>query len=307
MAAGTRLTRQQLDEMATLGLAQAAYQYVCPKCQDAGYLNLYPIGGGPDAPFGYFAWQLAGTPSDKIFWCDCGTGKARRIAYGQGFQEYEQARIDAAFDAAGIPPRFMDLTFDTLAEQWRTGKELAIAAARMFLDRGHVRPCDVSEYDPTQSAPARQMREGLAFIGKPGVGKTGILSVAFRGRMEKGAAGLWVELYDFFETIQSCYGTNDGSADKHLDAARKAPLLFLDDVGDPDRRQSNGAIREETDDKRRLLWEIMDYRHANGLPTLVTSNLSRSDFERQWGTRLAARLWELCWVVTVGGIDLREV
>jgi len=294
------IKRHLQDERATLGLVRAASDVVCPACHDTGYLNLYPVNGW----FGLLAWQLEGTPVDKIFWCDCEKGRRSKAAHSRGYQEHRAARLDDAFDNAGIPPRFEGLGFDTLPQQHLIGKELALAMARMFADWGYTDPRRVADYDPDLTLTGHR-KPGLCLIGPPGVGKTGILSVAFRRRIEQGDAGLWIELYQFFEEIQSQYGSGD-AADQRLSAAQKAPLLFLDDCGDPDRRESSGQVRAETDDKRRLLWTVLDYRHGAGLPTLITSNLSRSDFERQWGTRLAARVWEMCCVVPVGGADLRE-
>lgn len=254
---------------------------------------------------------VAGVGVDEILWCDCATGRAWQMQYVAGLEDVTQRGLSERFERAGIPDHFMSLGFDTIPEEHRAGKELAIAAGRMFAERGHVVPAEVRAYDPGQCHVDRRKKPGLCFVGNPGVGKTGILSVAFRARLGK-KAGLWIELYEFFNAVQSQYGKEGGDADARLEAAKTAPLLFLDDVGDPDRllRDRDGTvlgIAAETDDRRRLLWEILDYRHGQELPTLMTSNLTRSNFERQWGTRLAARAWEMCWVVPVTGCDLRVV
>jgi DNA replication protein DnaC len=292
---------RERDIEAAMALVLAAGDHACVKCQDSGYLNDYPI----DGHFGFLAWQLRGIPADKILWCDCEIAQARRATYGQVAQGRQQRQLDANFQAAGIPERFLRLTFETLPPRYRKGKEQAIAMARMFLDLGHADPSRISEYDTNLNHSSKRQKPGLCFVGAPGVGKTGILSVAFRERVQRGEAGLWIELYDFFVEIQGEYGKPDGNADGKLKAAREAPLLFLDDCGDPDRRKNGNGIAPETDDRRRILWQLVDYRHGAGLSTLVTSNLSRTDFERQWGTRLAARVWEMCWVIPVGGVDLR--
>ena len=307
LATDRRLTRARRDEETALALLRAAGDVACVRCRDTGYLTDHDIRGW----FGPLAWQLAGVPVDEIKWCDCATGRAWQMQYVAGLEDVTQRRLSERFERAGIPERFMGLGFDTIPEEHRAGKEQAIAAGRMFAERGHVVPAEVRAYDPGQCHVDRRKKPGLCFVGNPGVGKTGILSVAFRARLGK-KAGLWIELYEFFNAVQSKYGKEGGDADARLEAAKTAPLLFLDDVGDPDRllRDRDGTvlgIAAETDDRRRLLWEILDYRHGQELPTLMTSNLTRSNFERQWGTRLAARAWEMCWVVPVTGCDLREV
>lgn len=295
------MTRAQRNEEATLALVRAAGDVACRRCRDTGYLNDTDIRGW----FGLLAWQLAGVPTGEILWCDCAIGRAWQLQYAAGLEDMTQRRLSDRFEAAGIPDRFLNLGFDTIPDEHRAGKELAIAAGRMFAERGHVTPADVGHYGPGLCHGDKKRKPGVCFVGKPGVGKTGILSVAFRARLGK-TAGLWIELYQFFQAIQGQYGKEGGDADERIEAAKTAPLLFLDDVGDPDRRDGTAAVRAETDDRRRLLWEVLDYRHGKELPTLMTSNLSRSDFEVQWGTRLAARAWEMCWVVPVAGVDLRE-
>jgi len=283
-------SKQQLDEEATLATMQAAKDCVCLKCGDTGYLNEVPINGW----FGYLAWQLAGVPADKIFWCDCKTGREKRANYDNHIDLYEQDRVDTLFQNAGIPERFRALTLSGIPTEFQKGKVDALNAAQYYSQHGHG------------ITTTKAKREGLVLIGPPGVGKTGVLSVVFRSMIAKGKAGLWIELYQFFQEVQSEYSRPESMAAAKIQSAMEVPLLFLDDMGDPDRR-NGGGIKEETDDKRSILWRIIDHRHGKGLPILGTSNLSRSDFERQWGTRLAARLWETCLVVSVGGVDLRKV
>jgi hypothetical protein len=275
---------------------RAAGDVVCPRCRDSGYVGS-PLIRNATGPL---AWRLAGVPVGEIPWCDCESGRSWRAYYAAGMRQAHQERIEATFQRAGIPARFEGLGFDTIPPEHRKGKEQAIAAARQFATQGYV------------LRPDGKRRPGLALIGRPGVGKTGILSVAFRERLAAGAAGLWIELYAFFGEIQGEYGKEGGDADGKLRAAQRAEVALLDDCGDPDRAKVNPAtgepaIQAETDDRRRILWEIVDYRHGHELPTLVTSNLSRGDFEAQWGSRLAARLWELCWIVPVMGQDLRQI
>jgi DNA replication protein DnaC len=292
--------KHQMDEAAVLGIVQCGSDFVCVKCKDTGYLNDSPITWGGVDRMGILAWQLAGVPTDKIAWCDCAYALERRSNYEGKAGVARQSNLDRMFRDAGIPNRFQGLTLFTIPEQFLPGKTAAIQAADHFIKHFH---------SVTNTG---KKRDGLVFIGPPGTGKTGILSVAFQAWVRKGKAGLWIELYHFLKDIQAEYGKEDGRAQEMLKAAMTAPLLFLDDCGDPDRKWYNKntnewLIKEETDDKRQLLWEVVEHRHANGLPMLVTSNLARADFEKQWGTRLAARLWEACVVVPVNGVDLREV
>jgi len=82
------------------------------------------------------------------------------------------------------------------------------------------------------------------------------------------------------------------------------PLLFLDDVGDPQRRNGTG-MKAETEDKTSILWKIIDRRHSDLKPMLWTSNLKYEQLVEQWGKRLTDRLWEATGIVAVAGVDLR--
>jgi len=300
----TTTKRRVLNERSFVTLQRAWMDVRCPACRDTGHVALYPI----QDKMGLLAWSLARIPSDKIPWCNhCEAGPRERAKYEDAVGGYRQSDLLRNFEQAQVPERFHGLGLDTIQMMHRKGKEMALAAAAMFLDLGYAIPEMVCEYDKSIQAHGKNRRDGLAFIGKPGVGKTGILSVVFQEMVQQGTQGLWVELYDFFASIQGQYGKDGGLAHERMEAAQKVELLFLDDCGDPDRRDTNRDLLPETDDKRRILWQVLDHRHGKHLPTLITSNLDRSGLETQWGTRLAARLWELCWVVPVGGVDLRGI
>ena len=220
--------RAELDEQSALAAMRAAGDVVCPRCRDSGYVGS-PLIRNATGPL---AWRLAGVPVGEIPWCDCARGRSWRAYYAAGMRQAHQERIEATFQRAGIPARFEGLGFDTIPPEHRKGKEQAIAAARQFATQGYV------------LRPDGKRRPGLALIGRPGVGKTGILSVAFRERLAAGAAGLWIELYAFFGEIQGEYGKEGGDADGKLRAAQRAEVALLDDCGDPDRAKVNPATGE---------------------------------------------------------------
>jgi hypothetical protein len=63
----------------------------------------------------------------------------------------------------------------------------------------------------------------------------------------------------------------------------------------------------EADGKRRVLWSALDGQHEDDLPTLVTTNPNEGGFRRQFGGQVSDRLWEMAFVVQVGGVNLRRV
>lgn len=268
--------------------------YKCPKCMDTGYRNNIPIFWDGREWFGLLAWKLAGVPFDKINWCDCEYTEDRRANYQGTLANYQTTRLAGIFRNSGIPARFADFTLLSIPAMYREGKKDALNAASQYMEHSYA------------TTTTGQKREGLFFIGKPGTGKTGILSVVFQDIIKRGVAGLWIECYHFLKEIQAEYSKEGSQAHEKLQAAKTCAVLFLDDFGDPDRRKNGSGIQPETDDKRQIMWELVDYRHGNGLPMLITSNLSRDEFTSQWGERMASRLWEACRVVQVAGVDLRQ-
>jgi hypothetical protein len=268
---------------------------VCPACMGSGHLE-----------YDSLHVLAADVPAEDIRWCTCPLGAEKRQDYEGYRAELLQRKLARLFEQAGIPGRFCDLTLDSLPPAHREGKRRAIAAARMFVAEGAVVPARLGEYDPAAAlrdgesirCPALP-RRSLVLSGPLGVGKTGLLTPVLRHSLEQGQPALWIEFYDFCLEVQSGY--KDGSANNKLVAARQAPLILLDDVGEVERREA------ETDDKRRILWSVLNGRHGDDLPTLVTTNLDERSFRRQFGGRVSDRLWEMAFVVPVGGVNLRTV
>jgi len=267
----------------------------CPACMGTGHLE-----------YSSLHVLAAEMPAEDIHWCDCPLGVEKRQDY-EGYRAMLlQRKLARLFEQAGIPARFRELTLDSLPPTHQEGKRRAIAAARMFIAEGAVTPARLGEYDPVAALKASESircpalpRHSLVLTGPLGVGKTGMLTPVLRHYLGKGQPALWIEFYDFCLEVQSGY--KDGTANDKLVAARRAPLILLDDVGDVERREP------ETDDKRRILWSVLNGRHGDDLPTLVTTNLDERGFRRQFGGRVSDRLWEMAFVVPVGGVNLRTV
>ena len=86
--------------------------------------------------------------------------------------------------------------------------------------------------------------------------------------------------------------------DDLLGEAKRASLLVLDDLGDEYVGESQfGAVR---------IAELLTERHGNGLPTIATMNLKRSEFVARYGERTNDRLNELGKFIAIGGPSLRS-
>lgn len=213
----------------------------------------------------------------------------------------QQERLNRLFVGAGIPLHFRDFTLETLIA--RAGddpeKRAAIAAVTQFIAEGVVTCPITSRY-----------KTGIILSGEFGCGKTGLLTPALRSMIERGKSGLWIEMYGFLGAIQSGYGRHDeysnrpeektvDDSDQRLAAAQRADVILIDDLGDVERS------KPETDDRRRLLYELINYRHNAGLPMLITTNCSADLIAKQLGTRTMERIFESCAWIEMGGRNLR--
>lgn len=80
-----------------------------------------------------------------------------------------------------------------------------------------------------------------------------------------------------------------------MEKAKHAPFAVLDDIG----------VRGATDAFRGDLHTIINYRTANGLPTVYTSNLAIEDMERIFDARLYDRMRDMCAQIEFEGTSKR--
>lgn len=101
----------------------------------------------------------------------------------------------------------------------------------------------------------------LVLLGGNGVGKTHLASA-----LVKKHNGLLITAYEMFATYRACFSAK--ARETELEIIKKysnLPLLAIDEFG-----RTKGSEAEEN-----FLSAIIDNRHANNLPTLILSNLSR--------------------------------
>jgi DNA replication protein DnaC len=235
---------------------------------------------------GFVGWKTPRHyPLSEVQFCPCPAGKRAEEDENLKAAARHQEKLQQAFSRAGIPAHFHGLTIDTLAAVAGddADKAKAIEVARSMVETGYY-----------------QGKPGVYLFGAYGCGKTGVLTPVLRHWLDRGHSCMWIEFYDFCEEIQSKYGKGDDAASKAMDLVRGVEWLLMDDVGDTTRTQP------ETDDKRRLLYQIINHRHNHVRPMLITSNLGPDQFASQFGTRTFERIVESCAVVRIGGRNLRR-
>lgn len=129
-----------------------------------------------------------------------------------------------------------------------------------------------------------KIRRGfLILLGRFGTGKSHLATAALRyfGR------GWFTKQSSLLFALRATY--HDKAAFNPIERAQAARLFILDDIG------SSAGGRDE----QPMIHEILDYRHGERLPTILTSNLSYEKPTSVLGERLGDRLKESTFRVLV--------
>lgn len=116
----------------------------------------------------------------------------------------------------------------------------------------------------------------LILLGGVGTGKSHLATAALRsiGR------GWFIKQASLLRALRASY--IDSAAPNPIGRAMITPIFVLDDVG------LSGGGRDELP----MLHEILDHRHGERLPTVITSNLEYESLTKFLGERMADRLRE---------------
>ena len=125
---------------------------------------------------------------------------------------------------------------------------------------------------------AKEPEGWLVLLGVSGCGKTHLATAIANHRLAQGQAVFFASVPDLLDHLRSAYGPEAKlSYDDTFEGVKKAPLLILDNLG----AHSTSPWAEEK------LFQTINYRYNNRLPTLFTSLKLLEQMEVQIASRMA--------------------
>ena len=143
----------------------------------------------------------------------------------------------------------------------------------------------------------------VTICGPVGTGKTTWLTAHFNRLAEQGgdwAGAMWTTESSLFEACDIAHADNGYTArQKKLRSFCSAPLLMIDDIG--------AGRAKLTEWQNASMRHLFDVRHANGMPTFLTTNMRGQDaFANRYGEHVASRVIQASnGFASLGGPDRR--
>lgn len=167
-----------------------------------------------------------------------------------------------------------------------------------FRPEGHGLPPDRQRnlhwaYDRSREY-ANDPKGWLLLRGGYGCGKTHLAAAIANTCVERGLPVIFITVPDLLDYLRGAFAPGSAEPyDERFDEIRTAPLLILDDLGTE--HSTSWALEK--------LFQLLNYRHVNQLPTVITTNHELEDMEPRLRSRLSAV--ELVEIITITASDYR--
>ncbi len=123
-----------------------------------------------------------------------------------------------------------------------------------------------------------EVLSGWLFLqGGYGCGKTHLAAAIANAAVDRGMPTLFLTAPDLLDQLRYAYGSEDVTFEDRFEQVRTAPLLVMDDFG----------TQSATPWAREKLFQILNYRYINRLPTVITTNLLLEEIEGRMRSRLS--------------------
>lgn len=137
---------------------------------------------------------------------------------------------------------------------------------------------------------------GLLIYGTPGNGKTHAVSCIANFLLSKEIPTICVSINKLLERIKETYNSHGKEGEETiLRSLANADLLIIDDLG----------TEQRNDWSITRIYNIIDSRYRNSLPTIITTNMDFKELEQFYHKRTYDRLLEMCTPVLNDSTSIR--
>lgn len=129
----------------------------------------------------------------------------------------------------------------------------------------------------------------LLYHGTPGIGKSYMCAALIEWALMNFNHFRYYAEKDLLSKLRDGISEDKGDYIKHLESLIDDDLVILDDVGsciNPKQIQ-----KRDLEWKREIFFNFLDIRYNNQLPTIITSNFSRKEFNDIFSPRICSRLF----------------
>ena len=191
----------------------------------------------------------------------------------------KQIRLNSIFKNSLMDEKFKQCTF----ENWNH-------------DIGSEKIFNICSKYASNFNEAKENNIGLLIYGTPGNGKTHATACIANYLMQKGIPTICVSINKMLERIKETYSSYGKEGEETvLKSLSNADLLIIDDLGTEQKNEWSAS----------KIYNIIDSRYRNSLPTIITTNININDLENMYHKRTYDRLMEMCTPVVSDGKSIR--
>lgn len=141
---------------------------------------------------------------------------------------------------------------------------------------------------------AHHLNGWLLLMGGYGTGKTHLAAAIANEVVSLGVETLFLTVPDLLDWLRTSYGSEETNYESRFDEIRNICFLVLDDLG----------TQNTTPWAQEKLFQIINHRYTQRLPTLITTNLPLSQIDERISSRLQDR--QLVIAIQIDAPDYRN-
>ncbi|MCH5192727.1 MAG: ATP-binding protein [Oscillospiraceae bacterium] len=156
----------------------------------------------------------------------------------------------------------------------------------------------ISEYCESYADNFSRNSPSLFLLGKTGLGKTHISLAIAKRVTERGFTVAYGSLSNYLRMIEKeHFGRSENTETDTMQVLINTDLLILDDLGSEFR----------TSFSEPAIYNIINSRINLGLPTIISSNLSTAELQKNYNDRIISRLFSVFTTLMFVGEDVRQI